>query len=176
MQSTVKYSDNDTGALVVKKFSYKWHSRFLWISWVFGYFLLGTGVSIWTQVYQTQPEMGELFFLWSILFVLIAITVLLGWRIMVILCPLEVMEGGIIGGFRSDGFEFLPKSNTGLIKWPNIEGLELFSFPDMDSLKMGKKSGFRLISGNKKIVVYEHIQKYGELLSGIRAELNKNSN
>jgi hypothetical protein len=157
---------------MARELLYKWRSRFLWALWVGGYFLFGVGVSAWTQIFETQPEVGEILLLWSVLFVLISITLILGRRIMIILSPIEISEDEIKGNFRSDKFEFWPKSNPGFLRWSDIKKFETFSYPDMDSLKMGKKSGVRLISKkNDKIVIYEHINGYGELLSMVRSRL-----
>jgi hypothetical protein len=154
----------------VIQFKYKWYSRFFWIPWCLGWFLLGVYVAALAVIREARPEAGEIVLLWSLLLVLIAIGFVLGRRITIILRPIQVANDGVNGEFRGEGFEYRPKSNPGFIGWVDIEKFEAFSYPDIDSLKMGKKSGVRLISKKgEKIVIYEHINNYGQLLAMMRS-------
>ncbi|MCP4494914.1 MAG: hypothetical protein GY820_47585 [Gammaproteobacteria bacterium] len=45
------------------------------------------------------------------------------------------------------------------------EQVEFFKYPDLDSMEFSaRSSGFRIIAGKQKIVVYDTIKEYQELL------------
>lgn len=155
-------------------FSYKWYSRFFWIPWSLGWFLLGVYISMLAHIKNVRPDIGEIMFLWTLLSLLIVVGFVFGRRMMVILGPIQISNDGVKGRFQDDGFEFWPKPNPGFIGWSNVERFDEFGYPDMDSLKMGRKSGIRLVSTDgKKIIIYEHIKKYDGLLSRIKMEVEK---
>jgi hypothetical protein len=174
MVGTIRNSDmtknTDHMALL---FAYKWHSRFFWIPWSLVWFLAGIYITASAMI-RGVAEVEEIFLLWCVLSLLILIGFVFGMRITIILSPLKISSDGIKGNLRSDGFEYWPKYKPGFMRWQDTDKVETFSFPDMDSLKMGKKSGMRLVSkSGEKMVIYEHIQQYGELLSRIRSEFDK---
>lgn len=86
--------------------------------------------------------------------------------------PIAACEEVIKGYLRHLEYTILAKGQKGELKWKEIEQFQFFRYPDKDSIELEKKSGFRLIAGDRKIVIYENIKEYEELLAVIKSKID----
>lgn len=87
--------------------------------------------------------------------------ILAEFRLTRMLRPIIVTAVGIEA--RSPGGQSL------VVRWKDIERIEVFAPPDLDARRVGNKAGMRIISGDRRIRIYEHIRGYAELRAMLEA-------
>lgn len=158
-------------------YSYKFLTRHTGLVIAAIYFLMGITFSLWGILGAEQFEFGSrqvkgLSIIWGIVLFLLLVAFFFGKRIYIFLQPIELSANGIRGSFRLHAFEWWPKNVTDVMAWADIDRLEFFSYPDNDAMKMKKWSGMRIISGDRKIVIYDKIQNYAVLRSEIKKHIS----
>lgn len=109
---------------------------------------------------------------WGIIILLIFVSIIFKRRDYILLQPIKLDEKGIYGGIYQKDHNPLPASGIRFISWEKINRMELFSYPDMDAMTMDRHSGIRLLSNDGKLVIYDHIREYEELLEIIKSRLS----
>ncbi len=137
-----------------------------------GAMLTAWGVTKAGGISFDDQQVFGLSIIWGIITFLVFLAYVLGRRFIIILWPIMLTEEGIKSGLRKNSYEHWPRHDFVFISWNEIEKLEYFSFPDMDAMKMVKRPGFRLVAGERKIVIYENIKKYSELLEAIKSKVD----
>ena len=111
---------------------------------------------------------------WSIWGSLITLFFWVGKLIATWLQPVIVHEEGLETHFLKKGFDPWPQKNISFLKWAELDNVEFFQWPDRDAQKMVKRSGIRFTIGEKRMVVWEHLQGYEDFLREVESLLQKN--
>ena len=107
---------------------------------------------------------------WSISGVLVIICILIEAQ-SVMFSKIILNEKGISRQLRGVKFELFPRKNIKEIRWNDIEILEFFDSSDIDSVGIPSKKGIRLISGQKRFLIYENIINYSNLVKKIERHI-----
>ena len=160
-----------------KLYVYRFRSRFVGVIWAGAYIAMGIIFSAWGVAeaesisFDDRQRLG-LSIIWGVIAFLVFLAYVFGRRFTIILRPVSITREGIEADLRKDYYEHWPKRDHGFIAWNEVAQLECFKFPDIDAMKMVRRSGVRLIAGNRKIVIYENIKEYAELVAAIKSKID----
>jgi high-affinity Fe2+/Pb2+ permease len=95
-------------------------------------------------------------------------------RFTTLLQPVALTEVGIAASIQRLDFEFWPKHKFGLMRWDEIERIELIRWPHVDADQSTfKPSALRIVTGDRKIVIHRKIKGYSELCSTLEEQMRK---
>ena len=119
---------------------------------------------------------GHLIYLvwWGVWGILIMAALYAEKRFTTLLQPVTLTDDGIIANTQPLVFKFWPKHNLALMRWNEIERIELIRWPhvDVDSSTF-KPSALRIVAGNRKIVIHKKITGYDELSSIVEEQMRR---
>jgi len=144
-------------------YDYRFRSRHAGALWAGGY-VAGIAGLLAYAVWSDQGPMTLLVFVAVVALPLAIAGILAEMRFTRLLQPVTLTPTGI----ESRAPDGIPLS----LAWEEIERIEPFAWPDPDSRRMAKKSGVRLIAGDRRLRIYEHIRRYEDLRMHLARHLN----
>jgi hypothetical protein len=93
-----------------------------------------------------------------------------------LLQPVTLTEEGIVAHIQRLDFEFWPKRKLGLMRWNEIERIELIRWPHVDADQSTfKPSALRIVADDRKIVIHRKIRGYKLLCDILEEQMRKHN-
>ena len=127
-------------------------------------FSLGLGASVYAYLYGAPGYLQGLAIIWSLILVLMLLSGFAANRDRKIYSSVSIDSEGIRAHRVLPTSTSKPADSSSFHKWETLKQIEHFRFPDLDAVLGRGKSGIRLLVGNEKIIIWEQIQQYKDLV------------
>jgi len=155
-------SRSETDGTTVSRYDYAFLSRHAGALWA-GCYAAGVIAIVLYARFTGSSSITALVVVAVLALPLAVAGILAEFRLMRLLRPITVTVAGIE--------THSPEGQSLVVSWKDIERIEVFASPDLDARRVGNKAGIRIIAGDRRIRIYEHIRGYAELCVTLEAKI-----